>query len=131
MTGLDPRAMEELARYFAALAVPMRLTILQALREGARNVGELTEATGCTQANVSKHLAVLAHNGFVHKEARGTSVYYSIADPAIYGLCDMVCGQIGRRYAEQSRMERLFRAQAEKSTARKRRVRQPARQAGK
>ena len=110
MKRLDARATEELARYFSALAVPMRLRILDALRDGERNVGELTQTTGCTQANVSKHLAVLAQNGFVRKEPRGTSVYYSIADPSIYGLCDVVCGQIGKRYAEQAGMGRLLRA---------------------
>jgi len=112
MKRLDARAMDELARYFAALAAPMRLRILDALRDGERNVGELTQATGCTQANVSKHLALLAQNGFVRKEQRGTSAYYSIADPAIYGLCDTVCEEIGKRYAEQADMERLFRAGA-------------------
>jgi DNA-binding transcriptional ArsR family regulator len=110
MKRLDARAMEEVARYFAALAVPMRLRILDVLRDGERNVGELTEATGCTQANVSKHLALLAQNGFVRKESRGTSAYYSIADPMIYDLCDTVCGQIGKRYAEQEGTGRLFRA---------------------
>lgn len=109
MRRLDARAMEELARYFAALAVPMRLRLLDALRDGARNVTELTAATGCTQANVSKHLSLLALNGFVRKEARGTSVYYSIVDPAIYGLCDTVCRQIGQRYAERAGLQRLFR----------------------
>lgn len=123
--------MEDLARYFAALAAPMRLTILDALRDGARNVTELTEATGCTQANVSKHLALLAQNGFVRKEARGTSAYYSIADPAIYGLCDMVCGQIGRRYAEQAGLERVFRARGQRKSGRERGARRPVRQAGK
>ena len=108
MKRLDPRALEDLARYFSALAVPMRLRILEVLRGGAHNVSELTLETGCTQANVSKHLAVLAQNGFVRKEARGTSVYYSIADPAIYALCDTVCGRIGRRYAEQAGLERTF-----------------------
>jgi DNA-binding transcriptional ArsR family regulator len=110
MKDLDDRALEEVARYFAALSVPMRLKILNVLRGGARNVGELTAATGCTQANVSKHLALLAQNGFVQKTVRGTSTYYSIADPAIYELCDSVCGSIGRRYAERAGMERLFSA---------------------
>ncbi len=82
MRRLDQRAIEEVARYFAALSVPVRLRILDLLRDGARNVRELTEETGCTQANVSKHLALLAQSGFVRKEPRGTSAYYSIADPA-------------------------------------------------
>ena len=110
MEKFDDAALEQVARYFAALAVPMRLKILNALRDGERNVGQLTECTGCTQANVSKHLAVLAQNGLVQKAARGTSVYYNIADPSTYELCDVVCGQIGRRYAQQVPLGRMFSA---------------------
>jgi DNA-binding transcriptional ArsR family regulator len=123
MKRLDARAMEDVARYFAALAVPMRLRILDTLRDGEKNVGELTEATGCTQANVSKHLALLAQNGFVRKESRGTSVYYSIADAATYALCDMVCGQIGKRYAEQAGTGRLLRAAPSRNAGRTSRAR--------
>jgi DNA-binding transcriptional ArsR family regulator len=114
MRKLDERVLEALARYFAALAAPARLRILELLRDGERNVAELTAATGCTQANVSKHLTLLAQHGFVAKEARGTSAYYTIADPAIYGLCDTVCARIGRRYAEQAGMARVFRRASSK-----------------
>jgi DNA-binding transcriptional ArsR family regulator len=107
---LDDEAMEEVARYFGALAVPMRLKILNALRAGERSVGELTEATGCTQANVSKHLAVLAGTGMVAREARGTSAYYRIADARIYRLCDLVCDRIGHRFREDSKLRRAFTA---------------------
>jgi len=112
MKRLDDAALEQLARFFGALAVPMRLKILNALRDGERNVGELTELTQCTQANVSKHLALLALNGLVKKSPRGTSVYYRIADARTYQLCDMVCGQIGSRYMEQAKLERMFAANA-------------------
>lgn len=108
LSKLDDTALEEVARYFAALSVPMRLKILNALREGERNVGELTEATGCTQANVSKHLSVLAASGLVGKSPRGTSVYYRIADARVYQLCDLVCGQIGRRMGANETWQRLF-----------------------
>ena len=108
MEKFDDAALEQVARYFSALAVPMRLKILNALRGGERNVGELTGRTGCTQANVSKHLALLAQNGLVQKVGRGTSVYYSIADPGTYELCDMVCGQIGKRYAGDAKLQRMF-----------------------
>ncbi len=110
MEKFDDAALEQVAAYFAALAVPMRLKILNALRGGERNVGELTERTACTQANVSKHLAVLAQNGLVQKTSRGTSVYYRIADPSTYELCDVVCGQIGKRYAQQMPIGRMFSA---------------------
>jgi DNA-binding transcriptional ArsR family regulator len=119
---LDDQALEEVARYFAALSVPVRLRILDSLREGERNVGELTEITCCTQANVSKHLAVLAANGLVAKSPRGTSVYYRIADPRVYDLCDLVCGQIGRRVGERGSWERLFLLAAKPAKAKRART---------
>jgi DNA-binding transcriptional ArsR family regulator len=108
MHQLDDEALADVARYFGALSVPMRLKILNALREGERNVGELTALTGCTQANVSKHLAVLAQCGMVGKEARGTNAYYRIVDPRVYRLCDLVCNQLGRFYGEKAARSRLF-----------------------
>ena len=108
MKGFDDRALEEVAAYFGALAVPMRLKILNALREGERNVTQLTGEFGCSQANVSKHLSLLAQGGLIEKLPRGTSAYYRIADPRIYRLCDLVCGQIGRHYARQARRQSAF-----------------------
>jgi DNA-binding transcriptional ArsR family regulator len=108
MKGLEDEALDEVARYFGALAASARLKILNALREGERNVGELTEIAGCTQANVSKHLAVLAEHGLVAKSPRGTSVYYRIADPRIYRICDVVCGQVGERFEQRARIARAL-----------------------
>jgi DNA-binding transcriptional ArsR family regulator len=45
---------------------------------------------------------VLMQQGFVKREGRGTSVYYQIADPTIYALCDLVCDRITRQHLEQS-----------------------------
>ncbi len=108
MDRLDDRAIEDVAGYFRALAVPLRLKILNALRDGERNVTELTQQLGCSQANVSKHLALLAQGGLVEKTSRGTNTYYRITDPKIFRLCDLVCGQIGKRYAGQSGRHDMF-----------------------
>jgi DNA-binding transcriptional ArsR family regulator len=101
---LDDAAIAHVALYFQVLAEPMRLKVLNALRSGDRNVGELAELLGCTTANISKHLSLLAKGGFVERESRGNAVYYRIADPAIFDLCNLVCGQIGRRLAAQADM---------------------------
>lgn len=101
MEALDDRALEHVADYFRSLSEPLRLKLLNALRDGPLNVGELTSQLGCSQANVSKHLALLAKLGLVSRESRGTSVYYQIADPRTYQLCDLVCGQIAQRLIEQ------------------------------
>src|SRR5512145_626260 len=96
MEGLPPEALEQVAAYFQALSEPTRLQILNHLRSGERNVGELAQACGFTSANVSRHLALLTQHGLVARESRGTAVYYRIADESVYALCDLVCGSIGR-----------------------------------
>jgi DNA-binding transcriptional ArsR family regulator len=104
MKSLDDRALGYVAEYFRALSEPLRLKILNALRERARNVSELRELLECSQANVSKHLATLMQHGLVQRSAQGTSAYYRIADPRVYQLCDLVCGQIAQRFASQAQM---------------------------
>lgn len=102
MTQLPEQAIEKVAHYFQALAEPTRLRILNLLRQEEHNVGELAEACGYTAANMSRHLALLMQQGFVKREGRGNSVYYQIADPTIYALCDLVCDRISAHHQEQA-----------------------------
>jgi DNA-binding transcriptional ArsR family regulator len=104
MKNLDAAALTHVADYFRALSEPLRLRILNSLRDRPYNVGELTARLHSSQANVSKHLATLTRLGFVERRARGTSAYYRITDPRVYQLCDLVCDQMARRYAHQARM---------------------------
>lgn len=97
MAGLPVSALTYVATHFQALADPTRLRILEQLRLGERNVGELAQVVGCTSANISRHLSVLMQQGFVERECRGTSAYYRIADQSVYELCDLVCGAITRQ----------------------------------
>jgi DNA-binding transcriptional ArsR family regulator len=101
---LDERALDLVAAYFRALSEPLRLRMLNLLRDRQRNVSELTRLLDSSQANVSKHLALLARMGLVERAPQGTSVYYRIADPRVYQLCDLVCGQIAGHFASQARM---------------------------
>jgi DNA-binding transcriptional ArsR family regulator len=108
MKGLPPEALQEVAAYFQTLSEPTRLQILNYLREGERNVGELAQLCGYTAANVSRHLAMLTKHGMVARESRGTSVYYRIADDQIYALCDLVCGNIARQFEQTARDRKAF-----------------------
>ncbi|MDA8068659.1 MAG: metalloregulator ArsR/SmtB family transcription factor [Actinomycetota bacterium] len=87
------------AQRFRVLGEPMRIRLLDRLREGEATVGELQQALGASQQNVSKHLGILHAAGMVSRAKRGTSVVYTIADPAVFDICDQVCGGIRRQIA--------------------------------
>jgi DNA-binding transcriptional ArsR family regulator len=108
MEGLPAEALEQVAAYFQALSEPTRLQILNLLRQGERNVGELAELCGYTSANISRHLALLTKHGLVARESRGTSVYFRIADDSVYALCDLVCGSIARQFERTARDREAF-----------------------
>jgi DNA-binding transcriptional ArsR family regulator len=108
MQGLPPEALERVAAYFQALSEPTRLQLLNLLRQQERNVGELAELTGTTSANVSRHLAFLTRHGLLARESRGAAAYYRIADPTVFELCDIVCGNIARHHERALEQGRLF-----------------------
>ena len=89
-----------IADRFRVLADPTRIRLLDTLRDGPATVGALTEAIGSSQQNVSKHLGVLLQHRLVERRREGTSSVYSIADPAVFELCEHVCGGLRRQVAE-------------------------------
>jgi len=91
---------ELIAQRFRVLAEPMRIRLLDALRDGEATVGELVTQTGASQQNVSKHLAVLHQAGIVARSKRGTFVHYAIADEGVFALCEQVCGGLRQQIAE-------------------------------
>jgi len=74
------------AKLFRGFAVPSRLAILEALREGERTVSDLVETTGLTQPNVSNHLSCLRDCGLVTARQQGRFVYYSLRDERVAKL---------------------------------------------
>jgi DNA-binding transcriptional ArsR family regulator len=104
-TPLVPHPLPDLlvdliAQRFKVLSEPMRIKLLDRLRDGAATVHELTEALGASQQNVSKHLGVLLQAGMVSRAKQGTSARYAIADPDVFALCEQVCGGIRRQAVE-------------------------------
>ena len=83
-----------LAGRFKLLGEPVRLKILQSVCHAPRTVNEIVKATGSTQANVSKHLALLAAAGILNREKDGQRVYYGIKDKLVVKLCELVRAQL-------------------------------------
>lgn len=93
MTPVRTRPVGELqtfkARFFRALAHPVRIRILEILVRGGRTVQELQDALALDQPVVSQHLAVLRNQDIVVAQKEGSAVRYSVRDPLVGDLLDV------------------------------------------
>ncbi len=85
---------ELIARRFRVLGEPMRIRLLDQLREGEATVSELSEALSASQQNISKHLAVLSDAGILGRRKERNHVCYRIVDEGVFTLCEDVCGSV-------------------------------------
>ena len=76
--------------FFGALANPNRLQIINILRQGKKNVGEICKATGFEQTMVSHNLKVLEHHGMVFREKEGKYRYYTVNKKTIKPLLEFI-----------------------------------------
>lgn len=100
-TQLSPAALGLIADFFKVLSEVSRLQIVCALKAGPCNVTEIIEATGLGQANVSKHLKLLTQAGIVARQQQGVCVYYAIANPFLFDLCEQVCAALSIQVEQQ------------------------------
>jgi DNA-binding transcriptional ArsR family regulator len=77
------------AELFKALGHPVRIRILELLRDGERTVSEMQAVLGIEASTVSQQLAVLRSRQLVTGRKEGTSVHYRIADSAVFDLLDI------------------------------------------
>lgn len=94
---LNDPLIDLVAERFRVLGEPMRIRLLNELREHDASVGELREAIDASQQNVSKHLAILHQAGMVDRSKVGNQTRYRISDPTVFELCDLVCGGVRQR----------------------------------
>ena len=77
------------AEFFKALAHPARIKILELLRSGEMSVTNLQAQLEIESSSVSQQLAILRGKNIVEARKVGTTVYYSVRDPAVFELLDV------------------------------------------
>ena len=102
--SLPEHLLEHVAERFRVLGDATRLSILRLLLdEGELNVGEIVDRLGASQANVSKHLRVLHGARIVARRPDGTAAYYSVSDPSLTQICNLVCDRLRDQVADKAR----------------------------
>jgi DNA-binding transcriptional ArsR family regulator len=89
-TRIDPLVFERAARVIRILGHPLRLRILESLEPGERNVTDLQDELGATQAVISQHLAILRSEDVVASRREGPRVYYRIVEPKVASILDCI-----------------------------------------
>ena len=87
MTG---KMTDLIAGRFRALGEPYRLRILQVLRHREMTVGEVVQSLDGNQPNVSRHLQILYRAGIVNRRRDGICISYSLREPSVFRLCELV-----------------------------------------
>lgn len=105
LSKLSPAALQLVAEFFKVLSESSRLQIVCRLRNGPKNVSEIIELTGLGQANVSKHLKILAQAGIVTRQQQGVCVFYQIANPFVFDLCELVCNSLAQQIEQQTEQQ--------------------------
>ena len=77
------------AEFFKALAHPLRISILDELRERELTVNEISQKFEVEPANASQQLAVLRNKNIVTARKEGSNVYYSVTDKTLFKLLDV------------------------------------------
>lgn len=92
------------AEVFKALGHPVRIRILELLREGEQSVSGLSETLGIEMSTASQHLAILRGRGLVSGRKEGTTVFYTVVDPQVFDLLDTARAMFQRQLSEMQEM---------------------------
>ncbi|MBS1130476.1 MAG: transcriptional regulator, ArsR family [Proteobacteria bacterium] len=86
------KEIEQTAYRFKAVAHPLRLAIVCLLADGERSVGDICEAVGTTQPNITQHLIVLHNQKLLKSRKEINRVYYAINDRRLTEIIGMLQG---------------------------------------
>ncbi len=87
---------------------PVRIEILDILRNGKKSVNELVEIMNLNQSNISQHLQLMKDKGIVKTEKKGNYVFYSLANPKILKAFDIMKEILKDRLAETEKIFKII-----------------------
>ena len=86
------------------LSNPIRLEILNLLRDKEMSVTELVKKSGLTQANISQHLSIMKSKDIVISNRKGKNIYYKLTNPKIIKAFDIIREILTERLKKNERI---------------------------
>jgi DNA-binding transcriptional ArsR family regulator len=87
-----------------ALGHPLRLAIVDRLNAREASAADLIAELEISKANLSKHMALLAHGGIVESRREGRQIFYRLTDPGIHQACAIMRSILYRRLKQGERL---------------------------
>jgi DNA-binding transcriptional ArsR family regulator len=101
MLSKDKQALfERQAEIVKALAHPLRLAVVEFLKDGEQCVCHIAEYVGSEQSNLSKHLAVMSAAGLLCQRKQGLNVFYRLRCPCVNEFVACVSGVVKEQVKE-------------------------------
>lgn len=97
--------LERVSEVFKAFSSTTRLKIIRELHREPRNVSQLHEAIGGSQANISRHLKTLLERGIVRRSREGSTTVYELADQKVTDICESTCDYLLDRWEKRRGLE--------------------------
>src|SRR3989338_2532504 len=101
---MDKKIYELHSEICKTLANPKRLEIIDALRDGEKNVSELVSIVNISQSNISQHLTILRQKNIASTRRDGGHIYYKLAYPEIIKACEIIRDILQKQLANNSRL---------------------------
>lgn len=96
------RRYELQAEMISALAHPLRVAIVDLLKDGEVCVCDIAECVGAERSNTSRHLALMQRAGVLRTRKEGLQVYYSLRTPCVVNFLNCACEAIEQNLQEKA-----------------------------
>ncbi|OGW79703.1 MAG: hypothetical protein A3G33_01480 [Omnitrophica bacterium RIFCSPLOWO2_12_FULL_44_17] len=101
---MDDMVFKIKADFLKALSHPIRLQVIEYLKDGEASVGKLVNVLGVEQSNLSRHLAILREMGILHARQEKTTVYYSIHDHDIFKVLRSIAEILRKKLSKSEKL---------------------------
>ena len=101
---MEMRLFEKQAAIAKAIAHPVRVAVLEFVKDGEQCVCDIAEAVNTERSNLSKHLSIMTNAGVLASRKDGLKVMYSIKTPCVLRFLDCLKECLKEQAAEQQKM---------------------------